>query len=122
MNINDKLINACGNGDLDIIKRCFKLGVNIHADNDYALQWAAFNGHLDVVQYLIENGADIHAMNDAALQNAKYFERKEVVQYLENIIKKEKAAETHFIILDGKKIQLSEEGYILLRQNLFDYM
>ena len=31
------------------------IGVNIHADNDYAVRWALDNGHLDVVIWMLSN-------------------------------------------------------------------
>ena len=48
-------------------------GANIHANDDFALRYAAKNGHLEVVRYLIENGADIHADDDYALRYATVY-------------------------------------------------
>ena len=55
---------------------------DIHAENDYAVGWAALNGHLKVVRYLVSQGADIHAADDYAVQMASRYGHLEVVQYL----------------------------------------
>lgn len=66
----------------DTIIRLIQEGADIHADGDYALQWASGNGHVEVVKLLIEHGADIHASNDNALQWASKYGHVEVVKLL----------------------------------------
>ena len=73
------------NGHIDVVKFLVKKGVDIHARNDYALTWASFNGHLKVVKFLVKNGADIHACNDIALIWARENGSKDVVNYLEGL-------------------------------------
>jgi ankyrin repeat protein len=111
-------------GHLETIKYLIEQGANVHADDDYALRWAVNTGHLEVVKCLIEQGANIHAKDDLALQWAKGQGHPDVVKYLESVIKKEKdtTSKPHTIVLDGKEVKLSEEGYTKLRQNLLDYM
>jgi ankyrin repeat protein len=65
---NYLLIESADNGDLENVKFALQNGANIHADNDYALRWAAIKGYLPVVKFLVENGADIHADDDCVLR------------------------------------------------------
>ena len=39
-------------GNLNIVKYLVDQGVNIHANDDYALEWATTNNHQEVVDYL----------------------------------------------------------------------
>ena len=152
MHINDKLVDACRNGNLTAVKECIELGADIHARNDLALQWAtnygcldvvkylieqganihakndealwwaAEKGHLEIVKYLVEQGANIHAKNDEALHRAKGRGHSEIVKYLKSVMEKEKVVKSHVMILDGKEIQLSEESYTKLRYDLLNYL
>ena len=46
-------------------------GGDVHAQNDYAIWWAARQGRADVVEMLCARfGADVHALNDRALRTA----------------------------------------------------
>jgi ankyrin repeat protein len=76
------LTEAAKDGHLETVQYLIENGADIHADNDYALQWAAGNGHLDVVRYLVENGADIHADNDLALRYTAGNGHLDVVRFL----------------------------------------
>ena len=60
-------------------------GVDIYADNDFALCWASANGHMEVVKLLIESGADVHACDDYALHCASENGHLEVVEYLKSL-------------------------------------
>ena len=83
MNQNEKLINACKAGDLNLVKSLVQSGANIHAQDNAALRWAAGKGHLDVVKHLVEQGADIHALDDDdALCWAAENGHLEIVNYL----------------------------------------
>ena len=62
-------------------------GIDIHADDEYALRWASENGHLEVVKLLLENGANVHAYNDYALRLASEYGHLDVVKYLNQYIK-----------------------------------
>jgi len=83
--MNQKLLEACKKGDLKQVKHLIKSGVNIHANYDYALRWAASRGNLEVVKCLIEQGADIHAINNASLRWAVHHGRLEIVNYLRKV-------------------------------------
>ena len=74
--------NAVKNVDIPVLKVAVSLGVDIHADNEFALRWSAINGHLDVVKYLVELGADIHADNEYALRKSAKNGQLEVFKYL----------------------------------------
>lgn len=58
---------------VDTFKYFIEEGINIHADDDFALRCAAENGYLEVIRYLIENGANIHANDDFALRCAAVY-------------------------------------------------
>ena len=73
---------AAFNGHLEVVQYLIDKGADIHAYDDYALRYAAINGYLEVVRYLIDNGANIHARNDDALRCAAFNGHLEVVQYL----------------------------------------
>ncbi len=73
---------ACENGNIDLVKKYFALGANIHYNNNYALKWACRNGHIDVVKFLVENGADIYADSNEPLQWASINNHLEIVEYL----------------------------------------
>jgi hypothetical protein len=56
--------------------------VDIHRDNDEALNLAAGIGNLDIVKYLVERGADINADHTKALRSAIMHQNGEVRDYL----------------------------------------
>lgn len=68
--------------DYELTNELIKVGANIHADNDFALRWAARNGRLRVVKLLLKKSANIHAYNDAALCLAARNGRLEIVKLL----------------------------------------
>ena len=82
LQLNKKLIEAAGSGNLELVQSLFSQGVNIHAYNDYALISSVNNGHLDVVKYLVDAGADIHANHNQALRDASEKGHLKVVKYL----------------------------------------
>ena len=45
-------------------------GVNIRADDDSAFRWSCLNGHINVAQWLYSLGVDIHADNDYAFKHS----------------------------------------------------
>jgi hypothetical protein len=75
---------AASNGHLTVLEFLFDNGVDIHADDGDALCWASENGHLSVVEFLIEKGADIHARDDA-LRRASENGHLPVVEFLKSI-------------------------------------
>ena len=83
---NYTLSFAARYGCLDAVKFLVEQGADIHADNNLALRCASPHGHLDVVKYLVEQGADISSCNYESIRWAKENNRTEVVKYLENVI------------------------------------
>jgi hypothetical protein len=80
MDINDKFVKACREGDLPAAKKY--IGQKLRADTiNYALQQAAQDGRLEVIKCL-GNRADIHTQGDYALRYASHFGHLEVVKYL----------------------------------------
>lgn len=55
--LDNRLIWAGGNGQLEIVKLLLERGVDVHTNNNQALHWATLNGHLEVVQLLKSYGA-----------------------------------------------------------------
>ena len=39
-------------------------GADVHANDDYALRWAARFGHVNTVKVLLDKGAYVHAEDD----------------------------------------------------------
>jgi hypothetical protein len=72
---------ACG-GHLQAVELLLGSGADVHAFNDYTLQWASKNGRAAVVQLLIQHGADVHAVGDGALRLASQNGHAAVVQLL----------------------------------------
>jgi len=66
MGSNEELTEAIKNNDLESVKGWVEQSVDLRADDDWVLRWAAANGNLEVVKYLLEQGADLHAENDWA--------------------------------------------------------
>ena len=79
---NELLIKSSVIGFLPGVKLALERGADIHADEDYALQYASQNGHKDVVELLLKNGADVHVNDDFALLLASYYNHKDVVELL----------------------------------------
>ena len=80
---NDRALRqSAENGHLNFVKYLVENGADIHANNDYALRWSAHSGHLSIVKYLVENGADIHARDNFALHWSAKYNYLEVVKYL----------------------------------------
>ena len=82
MSLNQQLIDAATNGQLDLIKNLIEQGVDLHVESEAALRSAANYGHLDVVKYLVDRGADIHVKNEYPLRWAANNGRLGVVKYL----------------------------------------
>ena len=99
---------------VDTFKYFIEEGINIHADDDYALRYAAGNGHLEVVQYLIDKGADIHAYDDWAFRYSSENGYLEVVQYLID-----KGADIHAYDDDALKYA-AINGYLEVVRYLID--
>lgn len=75
-------LEACKNGNLDIVKHLVASGTDIHECNNYAIGWASANGHLEIVKYLVSIGVNIHTCNEYALRLASSNGYLKVVKYL----------------------------------------
>lgn len=73
---------ACKEGHIDIVEYLLSLGADLHADNDNALQWAAKYGHLNIVMLLVSSGANVHANEDGALRAATKHQHTDIVDFL----------------------------------------
>ena len=68
---------------VDTFKFLLEKGADIHADNDYALQYSARCGYLDIVKFLIEEkGADVHANYNKAIRSSIKYNHLNVVKYI----------------------------------------
>ena len=65
--LDKALIESANAGDVDRVKDSLIAGADIHAQEDFALRWAALEGRSEVVRFLLDNGADIHSQDDGAL-------------------------------------------------------
>ena len=68
--LDNKLIQAAGNGDTALVEILLDQGADIHAACECALRRATDNGHTGTVTLLLNRGADIHAVHDIALRSA----------------------------------------------------
>ena len=90
--LNDQFIDACENGQLEVVKYLLTSAeltehADIHAQNDSGFSWACAQGHLEVVKYLLTSPeltehADIHAGNDEGFKWACRYGHLEVIKYL----------------------------------------
>ena len=90
--LNEALIVAAKNGDLQTVVSVIDMGADIHFNNDDALDSASSSGHLHIVQYLLGRGANIHTdsmdYHNCALSSAAEYGHLHVVKYFVNIISK----------------------------------
>ena len=80
---------ACGNGDLDKVKKFIDSGVYVDESdgtyNNTPLFYAVYNNHIGVVKYLLDNGANINhfcTSNNTALIWAFNGRYKKMIRYL----------------------------------------
>lgn len=67
---NPLMLKAIEKGELDTIVKLKSEGVNMHADNDYYLQFAAKHNNAQLVDYFLKEGCDPSLHNGQALFNA----------------------------------------------------
>lgn len=100
--INDELIQASWDGDVDKINALIRAGANVNFNNAahpscIPLTCGAKQGHIKAVQILLDSGADIDATDDShmtALMWASEGGRADVVQLL--ILKGADVNATHY--------------------------
>uniref|UniRef100_A0A6G6ADN1 Ankyrin repeat-containing protein n=1 Tax=Borely moumouvirus TaxID=2712067 RepID=A0A6G6ADN1_9VIRU len=68
--------------DISTWKFMVFIGIDIHAEDDYAFRWASLNGHLEVVKFLLVKGANIHTDDDYAIKSACDNGHINIVKYL----------------------------------------
>jgi len=83
----EKFLEACIIGDLDILKSLDYSEIDIHDEVEEAFRWTCCNGHLDVVKYLISLEPDhgrinIHANDEYAFRWACENGQLNVVKFL----------------------------------------
>lgn len=80
---------ACEKGNISLLKLLIETGVDVNADNEFALRKSAEKDNVEMIKCLVENGADIHADNDCALRTSVNNGHLSAVKYLaEHITKK----------------------------------
>jgi ankyrin repeat protein len=80
--LEDQLMEAAEKGHTETVALLLDRGVDIHTENDQALQWAALKGHTETVALLLDRGANIHARNNKALRWAAVNGHTETVALL----------------------------------------
>jgi len=88
--LDDQLIDACTDGNLELVKNLIKQGADVHVEDDLPLITSVEEGYLDVAKYLVSQGADVHIEEDWLLSYADSFGHDHIVNYLESLILKEK--------------------------------
>lgn len=83
--INEALVCAAHNGDIEFVKELIDMDGNIHYRNNEAVNWAAGFNQLNMVKFLIKNGAKIDL--DYAIQLAKQNRHEKIVDYLNSLNK-----------------------------------
>ncbi len=81
-NNNNAIVWAASYGYLEVVKYLHKNGADITAQDNDATVCAAEHGYLEVIKYLHENGADITAQDNCAVRWAAESGYLEVVKYL----------------------------------------
>ena len=89
---SEELLQACGEGDLELVKSLIKRGANINEgmkNRGTQLLVACEAGNLDIIKYLVENGADVNLSNTSwstpllvACQNRNKTKSVTIAKYL----------------------------------------
>lgn len=67
---------AAQNGHLEVVRFLHAQGVDIGANDNYAVRWAAQNGHLEVVRFLYSEGADTSRAKSRNSDVSRYLRQK----------------------------------------------
>jgi ankyrin repeat protein len=78
----ERLLKACGRGDIDTVKYLLDIGVNPNGRNGGPLFQAVYNDCFEVVKYLLEKGADASINNYRVLTWAAKSARPEITKLL----------------------------------------
>jgi ankyrin repeat protein len=87
MNLNDQLIEAAQQGDLDLARNALQTGADVDATyrNVTALWWACQEGHFEIVKLLVSLGADVNVRDEddfTPLQQAVGENHPDLVSFL----------------------------------------
>jgi ankyrin repeat protein len=84
--ISDKaLMNACINGQFDIVKLLIANGANVSSQRNNAIKLVSRKGYTNIIKILLENGADIHVDNEEPLRMSLFKSHYETsIELLEN--------------------------------------
>jgi len=77
--------DICANGHLHIAKWIYCRGIDIYAQNDYALRRACRFGQFEIAQWLLTLGANIHAHGDQVLKNACKGGKLDILKWLHKL-------------------------------------
>lgn len=80
--LEEDLIRAIQEENLDYIKNLVRQGVNIHAWNDYAITMACRVEKLDMIDYFLEQGLDINTENGGPVRTVLMKKNLELLDYL----------------------------------------
>lgn len=85
--LNESLIEAVRNEDIDSVKMLLDSGADIHYRNDCIIRWSKY-GHgnedkkLEIIKYLVARGANVRALGDNIVHWAIDFSYWNIVAYL----------------------------------------
>ena len=79
---DNALVDNARDGYVSVVELLLAAGADVHADGDYALQFAANRGHAGVVELLLAFGADVHADDEYALRSSSFTGYANVVELL----------------------------------------
>jgi len=82
MSLEDRLIQAVKNDDLDEVKRLHENGADLTARDNTAVRCTAFGGNLLMIKYLHENGVDLTVGDNCAIGLAAFCGHLSMVKYL----------------------------------------
>jgi len=80
--LNLEFVNACINGDLNTVKKCYENDVDIFEEEYESLSTACEYGHLHLVKYFLDLGYDIDYEEGYPIQIACNRGKLEIVKYL----------------------------------------
>jgi hypothetical protein len=86
----EQFINACVNGNVELLKDAVSKGVNIHYENDYVLRIGSYRNHIENVKYALSIASFGKTTMEIAIRSAEGERCFELMQLLINKIRKEK--------------------------------
>ena len=60
MNLNEQLVEAAKNGNLEEVKRLVDRGADVNDGEITSFMWAYFNGHTEVCKWLLSKGGNVN--------------------------------------------------------------